>query len=135
MAKATNLKAALERAARALKAAVGMPGYEFDRAECQEAALALEAELDTLDPCLLKAEPGEPLFILRAQDETAPTTVKLWALRVQGKHEDAERVDVTIPPGNRPRRPWQDKLDEARKLAAAMEEWQNAHRGRVKLPD
>lgn len=33
------------------------------------------------DPCLSKIKPGEPFFVLRAQDVSAPTIVLEWAMR------------------------------------------------------
>jgi len=33
------------------------------------------------DKCLLKVQPGEPIFVLRAQDITAPDFVSAWASR------------------------------------------------------
>jgi hypothetical protein len=42
----------------------------------------LEEMLDRLvaeaDPCLRKAAPDEPVFVLRAQDELAPMVVRKW---------------------------------------------------------
>jgi hypothetical protein len=67
------------------------------------------------DPCADKAAPDEPIFTLRAHDQTAPDTVRAWA-RVA--HESGS------PPA---------KVEEALRIAAAMETWQT-HNG-AKVPD
>jgi hypothetical protein len=41
--------------------------------------------------CLNKAEPDEPLFILRAKDPVAAQTVRHWATMSDGNHE-AEKI-------------------------------------------
>lgn len=62
--------------------------------------------------CYDKAAPDEPLFVLRAQDFTAPYIVREWAI-------SAKEYGVA-----------QDKIDEALKCATEMENWK--HR---KMPD
>lgn len=63
------------------------------------------------DACLAKVKPGEPIFVLRAQDLTAPLMVREWA-----------RANFTnISP---------EKYDEAMECADAMEKWPNR-----KMPD
>lgn len=54
--------------------------------------------------CLNKARNDEPLFVLRANDPTAPQTVRLWAAM------NAER-----------RNP--DKINDALRVADSMEKW------------
>lgn len=55
----------------------------------------------------------EPTFVLRAQDKIAPEIVREWAYRAAV--EGAPR----------------EKVDQARKLADAMEDWQIAHHRKV----
>lgn len=57
------------------------------------------------DPCLAKAAPDEPIFVLRAQDKLAPEIVRAWAIRAEAH-------------GCAP-----EKLREAYALAEAMEQW------------
>jgi hypothetical protein len=62
---------------------------------------------------LEKAEPDEPVFVLRAQDMLSPEIVREWAYRAQ-----CEGAPIV-------------KCDEARRIADAMEQWQIAHRRKV----
>ena len=59
----------------------------------------------------------EPIFILRAQDATAPLAVIDWINR-------ASRYGADL-----------HKVNEAMALAVQMIEWQIAHHDRVKVPD
>ena len=68
-------------------------------------------ELTNPKSCLNKAADDEPVFVLRAQDFTAPIVIREW-LRINAG---------TIP---------FDKAEEARQLIAAMENWPNR-----KIPD
>jgi hypothetical protein len=63
---------------------------------------------EVADPasCLNKADPEEPLFVLRAQDKRAPGLVRVWAV------EFATRHGYDHP-----------KYLEAIELAEAMEAW------------
>ena len=61
-------------------------------------------ELATPKSCLNKPAADEPIFVLRAKDALAAMTVRHWATMAEGEHEA-------------------DKLDEARKLADAMDDW------------
>jgi hypothetical protein len=54
---------------------------------------------------LTRAGDQEPIFVLRAQDMLAPTLVRQWA-------DEAERNGCP-----------KQKVDEARDLAGAMEQW------------
>jgi hypothetical protein len=127
MAKATNLKAVLTAAAQTLRDAA----YSADRTDDPEAgqliarAEQVEEELAHLDACLLNAEPGEPLFVLRAQDRLAPGVVDEWALRLHhsstATHDQMQRSH--------------GKLVAARQVAEDMRAWQAANHGRAKLPD
>ncbi len=65
--------------------------------------------------CLNKTRNDEPLFILRANDPTAPQTVRLWA---------AMNADRRSP----------DKLAEAMHVAEDMEKW-NASQPKVAMRD
>jgi hypothetical protein len=55
--------------------------------------------------CYDKADPDEPIFVLRAQDALAARTVLFWA-------EEANKAGADS-----------SKVAEARKCAAAMEKW------------
>jgi hypothetical protein len=57
------------------------------------------------DQCLKNVHPGEPIFVLRAQDKLAPALVRAWALRAEG---------YGCPP---------EKVQEAYDCAEAMEHW------------
>lgn len=61
-------------------------------------------ELSLSTSCFNRAEAEEPVFVLRANDPFAPMTIRHWATMATGSHET-----------------W--KIDEARKIADAMEEW------------
>lgn len=72
------------------------------------------------DSCLENVRPGEPFFVLKANDVTSPWIIRQWAARAQS---------IGTP---------QTKIDEALACAAAMEEWvrtgtKNDKRG--KIPD
>jgi hypothetical protein len=61
-------------------------------------------ELRSQSSCLNKAEPDEPVFVLRAKDPLAAQTVRLWAAMADDVHEPEKRV-------------------EAMALAEQMEQW------------
>jgi hypothetical protein len=63
--------------------------------------------------CFDKADPDEPVFVLRAQDMLSPEIVREWAYRAQ-----CEGAPIA-------------KCDEARRIADAMEQWQIANRRKV----
>lgn len=65
------------------------------------------------DTCYDKAAPDEPIFVLRAQDMIAPEIVREWAYRAK----------VAGTP--------EEKVEEARRLADKMEDWQIAHTRKV----
>ena len=58
--------------------------------------------------CYLRAEPDEPLFVLRAKDPAAPAAVRAWI---------AERQKRVDKPGEA------ERLAEAETCALAMETW------------
>lgn len=70
-----------------------------------EVVRAIVAEIGKLDSCLGKVKPGEPIFVLRAQDLTADGFVLDWAneAHVHGLSKDKE--------------------DHARQIADAMRRW------------
>ena len=57
------------------------------------------------DACLAKVQPGEPIFVLRAQDMLAPAIVRKWAEEAEQHGCDAQKVA------------------EARQCARAMDMW------------
>lgn len=61
--------------------------------------------------CYSKAEPDEPMFILLGRDPTASIIVELW--RELKKEMKSEGTSASSD----------DKLEEARQCAAAMEAW------------
>lgn len=67
------------------------------------------------DSCLTKAHDDEPIFVLRANDAIAPSTVRSWA-------DIAEGLGTPAP-----------KIREARDLADRMVAWQIANGS--KIPD
>jgi hypothetical protein len=68
------------------------------------------------DRCLAKVDDDEPIFVLRAQDATAPSRVLDW---INGARSTLS----------------EDHLQEALGAVVAMIEWQSQHPERVKLPD
>lgn len=64
-------------------------------------------ELTNPNSCLNKADPEEPIFVLRAQDLLAPIVIRLWA--------DLARANKTD----------EEKVQEAKRLAFSMEQWTN----------
>jgi hypothetical protein len=72
-------------------------------------------ELSNPESCINKAADDEPVFVLRAQDVLAATTVRLWA-------------DMALLHGT----PF-EKLGEAYGLARLMDDWQAEHT--AKVPD
>lgn len=70
-------------------------------------------EMANLKSCLSKADPEEPIFVLRGQDASAPSLVRIWAV------EFGKRNGYDHP-----------KYNEAIDVADAMENWH-----RRKQPD
>ena len=58
--------------------------------------------------CLNKAEPDEPLFVIRAKDPIGANTVRHWCAMAIGSHEP-------------------EKIADARKVADAMDDWRKAN--------
>ena len=67
------------------------------------------------EACLDKVKPGEPIFVLRAQDKLAPSIVEEWA-------HQAETRGAPV-----------DKVNEAYDCARAMRDW--ARSNGCKYPD
>ena len=67
------------------------------------------------DSCLAKVGDDEPIFVLRAQDQLAPRTVRLWALDLHDERCGAFSHLVTQCP--------LPKVQEARRWADAAERW------------
>ena len=42
--------------------------------------------------CLNKANPNEPIFVLRANDPIAAQIIRLWAAASEGVHEEEKRM-------------------------------------------
>ncbi len=79
-----------------------------------------------LDGCLAKVAPDEPIFVLRAQDETAADTVRLWASHLLEMVKDEQPRDADNMPGTPAMVRWSAlmrKVHEALDLAAEMERW------------
>ena len=70
--------------------------------------------------CYEDAGPDEPLFVLRSTDRSAPDTVRHWA----DMYELRKQLDNSVGdgPGELTARQ-QEKVDEARECASAMEQW------------
>lgn len=131
--RATNLKAVLEGSLEQLAEVYAMVNRTAPRSDAERAQellldriTALRQELEQLDSCLLKAAPGEPLFVLRAQDTHAPHLVRTWGDMVLGSLRG--RND---PQAERSR----DKVREADEVVHAMTQWQAQNPDRVKVPD
>jgi len=68
------------------------------------------------DACLAKVDPDEPIFVLRAQDISAPEIVEYWLTLNVGTLAVEKRLET---------------ID----CVTAMRNWQIAHQDRVKRPD
>lgn len=85
-------------------------------------------------PCYDKAGEDEPLFVLRATDKFGPQVIRYWAaLVVQGCEPDVEE------PLKRGKFPTPEKVAQkvlgAHQCAETMEDWQERHPDKVKVPD
>ncbi len=63
-------------------------------------------ELAKTFSCLSKAKPDEPIFVIRAKDELASQTLRLWAAMAEGLHEP-------------------EKISEALQCADEMDKWRS----------
>lgn len=80
-----------------------------------------KVELANPHGCLGAAADDEPIFVLRANDELAPQTVRGWAFDYRERKRAAGAY-------NKPR---EAKFNEAMALADLMEEW----KARQRSPD
>lgn len=70
------------------------------------------------DGCLARAAMDEPIFVLRAQDKSAPGLVRKWA-------EDFRQHHVKVGTSGHPLAVAITKHTEALEVADAMEAWQS----------
>lgn len=79
--------------------------------------------------CYAAADPDEPIFILRANDELAPIIVRMWTL-MRNKAPMDMLVDL-VATGHREALQKSEmsyeKFAEAIKCASDMEEWKKSH--------
>jgi hypothetical protein len=68
--------------------------------------------------CYDKADPDEPIFTLRAKDDTAPFTIRMW---VAWRLLEARVTNMPVGAS------YGAKLDEALACADAMEKWKADH--------
>lgn len=68
--------------------------------------------------CLMSAEHDEPIFVLRANDEVAPSVVRLWALAYQEQKSLGGARSMTERELS--------KYREALQLANSMESWKES---------
>jgi hypothetical protein len=85
-------------------------------------------ELDSVNSCFNRAAEDEPLFVLRANDETAPWTIRMWAEKYKQRKLDQDWMAPKLKGNNKH---WNDraqkKYAEARALADLMEDWKHEH--------
>jgi len=75
-------------------------------------------ELATHDSCLNRAHDDEPVFVLRANDASAPSAVRAWAaFYLKRKRSGGSWTQAA-----------EDKAREARQLADDMENWRRENR-------
>jgi len=75
---------------------------------------------DPLDPCLVKREPGEPMFLLLARDSAAPRAMECWA----------DNREIEIGRGLRPDTPQERAhISEVRAKVVTFRAWRKANRG------
>lgn len=73
----------------------------------------------SLDPCLKKCEPGEPMFILLARDSAVPDTIEWWCQK--RLHE--------IHVGSRPDTPEErEHIAQFMRKADIFREWRKINR-------
>lgn len=76
-----------------------------------------EDELASPDSCLNRARDGEPVFVLRANDECAPDAVRRWAAFYKAQKQRSRGWDERA----------QAKWREAMGLADDMQRWRMAN--------
>ena len=79
-------------------------------------------ELDNPDSCINKAAEDEPVFVLRAKDPCAITTINYWISK------RLELLDADPTPTKHDRAKEMSKTKEAHILAMDMEHWRLANR-------
>ena len=72
-----------------------------------------QAIRDFGDSCLAKLKPGEPIFVLRAQDMVAPEIVRAWAIAANSKGTPLRKTDAAMD------------------LADEMDKWTHTHGSKV----
>ncbi len=84
---------------------------------------AWDAELTT-DPCLVKREPGEPMFVLLARNSSTPETMEKWCDLRANEIARGVRPDTTQE---------RDHIEEVRGKAAVFRSWRTLT-GRIDDP-
>ena len=78
-------------------------------------------------------KPGEPFFLLRAQDVLAPQAVAVYAQLLRAAAAGARHADGGLVDGFRLERELGKQAEEVERACAEMLAWQSAHG--AKLPD
>jgi hypothetical protein len=73
----------------------------------------------SIDPCLEKREPDEPMFILLARDSAAPATIEFWCLRRITEIDDGLRPDTEQERAH---------IQEVWEKAKAFRAWRKKHK-------
>jgi hypothetical protein len=73
----------------------------------------------TLDPCLAKQEPGEPMFILLGRDSAAPEAIEQWCAARSREITSGRRPDTEEE--------W-DHIRQVLRKAEHFREWRAANR-------
>lgn len=82
----------------------------------------IKIEEDTnQESCFNKAQPNEPVFVLRGQDMVAGDVVRYWAYLAAGGQKLAFSTDDLLKNQHNPRK--KEKLKEANMLADMMDAW------------
>ena len=79
--------------------------------------------LDAMKAGMMNVAPGEPFFVLRASDKTAPARVREWAKQFKAHHDKAGTVGYELAKAI-------EKHTSALEIADAMEAWPDR-----KMPD
>lgn len=82
-----------------------------------DVADAILAKITEQDRCYGKSAEGEPIFVLRARDLTAPNAVVMWGIAAQTAGAPADKVAFAFA------------------HADVMRVWQAEHKDHVKVPD
>lgn len=78
--------------------------------------------------CYAAAQPDEPLFILRANDELAPHIVRIWAMCRFGAPSEEIIDQVRLARIAAKKKPFNiSKMEEAVYCAISMEEWKKTN--------